>query len=142
MLISIFAIQNTRTETLKTTIAEKKEEQVTFRAKIKDYEHNLADSKGYRERQLKEAKENMAKTKAQSDKSRKEWDKHEQDAEILKLEIEELHKSIDQAKEEIQECENKVQELQQKVFVQFYFIFSSLSRGRKCRKSEKIEFYH
>lgn len=103
------------TETLKATIVEKNAEQETFRAKIKEYEHNLADSKGYRERQLKEAKDNMTKTKALSDKSRKEWDKHEKDAEILKLEIEELTKTIAESKEEIDGCDNKVKELQQKV---------------------------
>lgn len=102
-------------ETLQATIVKTKEEQVTFREKIKDYEHNLADSKGYRERQLKDAKDNMAKTKSQSDKSSKEWNKHEQEAEILKLEIEELTKSIDQSKEELDACENSVKELQQKV---------------------------
>lgn len=105
---------------MKATIVEKKAEQETFRAKIKEYEHNLSDSKGYRERQLKEAKDNMTKMKTQSDKSRKEWDKHEKDAEILKLEIEELTKTIAESKEEIDGCENKVTELQQKVSVFFH----------------------
>lgn len=114
-LFKRFSLFSLPTETLKATIVEKKAEQETFRAKIKEYEHNLADSKGYRERQLKEAKDNMAKTKAMSEKSRKEWDKHEKDAEILKLEIEELTKTIAESKEEIDGCENNVKELQQKV---------------------------
>lgn len=64
-------------ETLKTTIKEKKEEQVTCNAKIKELEANLADAKGYRDRQLKEAKDHMQKMKDKADKSRKEWEKHE-----------------------------------------------------------------
>lgn len=59
------------------TIKEKKEEQVACNTKIKDLEANLADAKGYRDRQLKEAKDNMQKMKAKADKSRKEWEKHE-----------------------------------------------------------------
>lgn len=64
-------------ESLKATIAEKKEEQVTCKAKIKDIETNLADAKGYRDRQLKEAKDNMQKMKQKSEKSRKEWEQRE-----------------------------------------------------------------
>lgn len=45
--------------------------------KIKEYEANLADAKGYRDRQLKEAKDHMQKMKEKSEKSRKEWEKHE-----------------------------------------------------------------
>lgn len=65
-------------ETLKATIAEKKEEQTVCNAKIKDIEANLKDAKGYRDRQLKEAKDNMQKMKEKSDKSKKEWQKREQ----------------------------------------------------------------
>lgn len=64
-------------ESLKAIIAEKKEEQVTCKEKIKDIETNLADAKGYRDRQLKEAKDNMQKMKEKSEKSRKEWEKRE-----------------------------------------------------------------
>lgn len=38
----------------------------------------MADAKGYRERQLKEAKDNMQKTKTKSEKSKKEWEAREQ----------------------------------------------------------------
>lgn len=62
---------------MKATIVEKKEEQVACQAKIKDLEANLSDAKGYRDRQLKEAKDHMQKMKLQSEKSRKEWEKHE-----------------------------------------------------------------
>lgn len=46
--------------------------------KIKELEANLKDSKGYRERQLKEANDNMQKLKLKSEKSKKEWQKREQ----------------------------------------------------------------
>lgn len=62
---------------MKATIKEKKEEQVACNAKIKELETNLSDAKGYRDRQLKEAKDNMQKAKEKADKSRKEWEKHE-----------------------------------------------------------------
>lgn len=62
---------------MKATIVEKKEEQKECNTKIKDLEANLADAKGYRERQLKEAKANMEKLKGKADKSRKEWEKRE-----------------------------------------------------------------
>lgn len=97
------------------TIENAKEEQKTCSAKIKDLEANLADAKGYRERQLKEAKDNMQKFKTKSDKSRNEWQKREQEAETLKLEIEGLKTSIDTTKEEVTTCEAKVEELTQRV---------------------------
>lgn len=62
---------------MKATIKEKKEEQIVCKTKIKDIEANLADAKGYRDRQLKEAKDHMQKMKEKSDKSRKEWEKRE-----------------------------------------------------------------
>lgn len=65
-------------ETLKATIAEKKEEEKACNIKIKDIELNLADAKGYRDRQLKEAKDNMQKMKEKSEKSRKEWEKRQE----------------------------------------------------------------
>lgn len=65
-------------ENLKEIIEKSKEEQIELSRKIKDIEANLADAKGYRERQLKEAKENMQRLKTKSDKSRKEWQQREQ----------------------------------------------------------------
>lgn len=50
---------------------------MTCNTKIKELEANLADAKGYRDRQLKEAKDNMQKMQTQSEKSRKEWEKRE-----------------------------------------------------------------
>lgn len=50
---------------------------MTCNAKIKDLNANLQDAQGYRDRQLKEAKDNMEKMKAKAVKSKKEWEKHE-----------------------------------------------------------------
>lgn len=129
-------------ESLKATIAEKKQEQIVCNTKIKDIETNLADAKGYRDRQLKEAKDNMQKMKEKSEKSRKEWQKREQvshwldsiysiktslfyinkpclvlwqEAETLKLEIEGLMESIEKAKEEVVASEAQIEEFQQRV---------------------------
>lgn len=103
-------------------IATAKEEQKTATAKITEVEAHLSDAKGYRERQLKEAKDNMNKAKAKSEKSQQNWKKREQEAEILKLEIEELKKSIENAKQEKIAIENKIETLQAKVRLRFFFI--------------------
>lgn len=76
---------------------------------------NLTDAKGYRERQLKEAKDNMQRTKEKSDQSRKNWKKHEQQAETLELEIKDLRKTIEDSREEAVGIETKITEIQQKV---------------------------
>lgn len=127
-------------EKLKETIEEKRKVQGVCNTKIKDLEANLADAKGYRDRQLKEAKDHMQKMKDKSEKSRKEWEKHEkvykldywiinyyecrnsysnclelQSAETLRLEVEGLKESIEKANEEMGTTETHIQELQQKV---------------------------
>lgn len=73
------------------------------------------DAKGYHERLLKEAKENMDRLKVKSDESRKNWQKHEQHAEMLKLEIIELKKAVAISKEEEAGVEERIAELQKKV---------------------------
>lgn len=70
---------------MKATIAEKKEEEKACNIKIKDIELNLADAKGYRDRQLKEAKDNMQKMKEKSEKSRKEWEKRQEVSSVFLL---------------------------------------------------------
>lgn len=100
---------------MKATILEKKEEQVVYNGKIADIQANLADAKGYRDRQLKEAKEHMEKMKTKSEKSHKEWEKREKEAETLKLEIEGLKEGVEKAREEIASVEQRIEELQQKV---------------------------
>lgn len=92
-----------------------KEVQQQSNAKIKDIQANLADAEGYRERQLKEATDNMNRLKKQSEKSQKEWKKREQDAETLNLEIDDLRKSIAKSKEDVVEIEENIAALQQKV---------------------------
>lgn len=54
----------------------------------------MTDAKGYRERQLKEAKDNMQKTKTKSEKSKKEWEAREQVNKILNLMENSTHTTI------------------------------------------------
>lgn len=75
----------------------------------------MADAKGYRERQLKEAKDHMNKMKAASEKSTENWKRREQEADTLQLEIEELKKSIENAKQEAATIEKKTETLKTKV---------------------------
>lgn len=113
------------TEKLKEKIATAKEEQKTATAKIGLLEANLSDAKGYRERQLKEAKENMNKLKTKSEKSEQNWKRREQEAETLQLEIEELKKSIENAKQEAIAIEMKIETLQSKVMCSVNASFST-----------------
>lgn len=66
-----------RIRVLQETIENAKKEQETCKTKIKEYEANLADAKGYRDRQLKEAKDNMQKLDAKAKKSKNEWQQRE-----------------------------------------------------------------
>lgn len=96
-------------------IAAAKEAQKQASEKIKEVQANLADAKGYRERQLKSAEADVKRLKKKSEDSRKEWKKHEQAAETLNIEIEELKKSIEKTKEEIEELTARIAEMQAKV---------------------------
>lgn len=115
------------TENLKEKIATAKEEQQAATTKIEQLESNLADAKGYRERQLKAAKDNMNKLKAASEKSTENWKKREQEADTLQLEIEELKKTIENAKTEAAAIEKKIEALQTKVRRRFYFVSPRLA---------------
>lgn len=96
-------------ESLKQTIVESRQIQKTNQEKIKSIEAKLGDAKGYRDRELKEAQDNMKKMKQKSDASTKNWKKHEQEYETLKLEIEDLKNSIDQAKEQMAAMEEAME---------------------------------
>lgn len=50
----------------------------TGTAKVKDIEAKLSDAKGYHEREMKSALENMKRLKIKSDESQKKWKQREQ----------------------------------------------------------------
>jgi len=116
------------------TTAKNLEKDSTKRAK--DIETQLKDAVNIRERQLKEAEDQLKILKKKAEQSRKEWQKREQESETLELEIKELKKSIESGNEqllqvkeesnmfeekggalqqELEETKNKVIELQNNV---------------------------
>lgn len=79
-----------------------KETEQNSNQKAKEIERIMKDSKGHRERQLKEAEMEMKKMKLKADKSREEWKKREQEYETLILEISELKKEIEMIQGQIE----------------------------------------
>lgn len=102
-------------ENLKEKIVQAKEVQQKASAKIKEVEANLADAKGYRDRQLKEAQDDMKKFKKASEESHKNWKKREQEAETLSLEIEDLKKTVQKAKDDAVKMDENIVAFQAKV---------------------------
>lgn len=86
--------------TLEDTLKSARETQKSAREKVADIQAKLSDAKGYRERELKAATEEMRKAKVQAEASQKNWKKHEQEFDQLRLEIEELRKSIQMVSEQ------------------------------------------
>lgn len=92
-----------RVKTLEQQSVDAREKQKSSQAKIKDIEAKLADAKGYRERELKAATNEVKASKQRAEKSRANWKKREQEFETLQLEITELQKTIETAKQQHQE---------------------------------------
>lgn len=88
-----------------------KEAETKWNLKAKDLEVKMKDAKGYRDKKLKEAEEEMKVMKKQYEKSRNEWKKREQDYETLNLEISELKKSIETTRQQIDETEENIKKL-------------------------------
>lgn len=65
-------------ESLQATIVTSKETDRVASLKVKDIEDKLSDAKGYRERELKAATDEMKRLKKKSEESKKNWKKREQ----------------------------------------------------------------
>ncbi|XP_033247890.1 structural maintenance of chromosomes protein 2-like [Drosophila miranda] len=92
-----------KVQSLEQQNADSRENQKTSQVKIKDIESKLADAKGYRERELKSATNEVKETKQRAEKSSANWKKREQEFETLRLEITELQKTIESSKQQHQE---------------------------------------
>lgn len=90
-----------------------KEAEMKWNQKAKDLQVKMNDSKGYRDKKLKEAEEEMKVMKKQYEKSRNEWKKREQDYETLNLEISELKKSIETTRQQIEETVENIKKLKE-----------------------------
>ncbi|XP_013100606.2 structural maintenance of chromosomes protein 2 [Stomoxys calcitrans] len=102
-----------RIKSLEEDLIQARETQKTSKAKAKDIEAKLADAKGFRERELKAATEDMKKAKIQAEKSSNNWKKHEQGYETLQMEIEALQKDIATAKEQRSSIESNIESLKE-----------------------------
>ncbi|XP_012054362.1 PREDICTED: structural maintenance of chromosomes protein 2 [Atta cephalotes] len=91
--------------TKRMTAAKNLEKENTKRAK--DIEIQLKDAVNIREKQLKEAENQLNILKKKSEQSRKEWQKREQESETLELEIKELKKSIENGDEQMLQVNEK-----------------------------------
>ncbi|XP_011311821.1 structural maintenance of chromosomes protein 2 [Fopius arisanus] len=79
-----------------------------------DLEGQLKDSANIRDKQLKNAENQLKVLQKKADNSRKEWEKHEQSSETLNLEIKELDKAIENGREQLVKAEQKLLELEKK----------------------------
>lgn len=102
-------------EKLTATIEECHNIQATNEAKVKDLTAKVADSKGHRERELKNAETELKKAKQKYEQSQKNWKKREQQYETMKLEIEELKKTIAESKEQAIQMQKNIEEFQAKI---------------------------
>lgn len=77
-------------------------------AKVKEIENKLNDAKGFRERELKSATEEMKMAKLKAEKSSNNWKKHEQEYETLLLEIETQTNDINNSKDAMLALEQQI----------------------------------
>ncbi|KAH8393307.1 hypothetical protein KR215_003892 [Drosophila sulfurigaster] len=104
-----------KVKTLEQQILDARDKQKASQAKVKDVEAKLADAKGYRERELKAANNEVKAAQQRADKSRANWKKREQEFETLQLEISELEKSIEAAKQQHQEMVDNLEKYKQEL---------------------------
>ncbi|CAH1965906.1 unnamed protein product [Acanthoscelides obtectus] len=90
-----------------------KDTEAKCRQKAKELKDKMKDSKGYKEKQLKEAEKEMKALKQKADKSRKAFKQREQDYATLTLEISELKKGLDSIREQIKACEEAIEKYKQ-----------------------------
>lgn len=97
-----------RIKSLDDELTKAKETQKSSQAKVKELEAKIADSKGFRERELKAATESMKSAKAKAEKSSNSWKKYEQQYETLQLEIETLNKDIKNAQDTAEKTKEQI----------------------------------
>lgn len=91
-----------------------KEIEMRCNQKVKELETKMKDSKGYREKQLKEAEKEMKAMKLKSEKSRNEWKQREQDYDTLNLEISELKKGLETTREQLVDSDENIKNLKER----------------------------
>lgn len=98
--------------TQRMTTAKNLERESTKRAKT--IELKLKDVVNIRERELKEAENQLNVLKKKAEKSHKDWQQREQEAETLELEIKELKKTIESGDEQLLQAEKEISVFKEK----------------------------
>lgn len=102
-----------RPATLEEDLLKARELQKKSTEKVKDIEAKLKDAKGYREREIKSATDEMKNAKKKMEQSKANWTKREQEYETLRLEIEDLKKSCETSKTQYEELTAKVEKMKE-----------------------------
>lgn len=105
---------NANIEELKQRIITAKTLEKDSTKRAKDIEAQLKDAVNIREKQLKEAENQLNILKKKAGQSREEWQKREQESETLELEIKELKKTIESGNEQLLQAEEKNNLFEQK----------------------------
>ncbi|EFN64694.1 Structural maintenance of chromosomes protein 2 [Camponotus floridanus] len=105
---------NANIEELKQRIITAKNLEKDSTKRAKDIEAQLKDAVNIREKQLKEAENQLNILKKKAGQSREEWQKREQESETLELEIKELKKTIESGNEQLLQAEEKNNLFEQK----------------------------
>ncbi|GAB1868004.1 Structural maintenance of chromosomes protein [Camponotus japonicus] len=105
---------NATIEELKQRIITAKNLEKDSTKRAKDIEAQLKDAVNIREKQLKEAENQLNILKKKAGQSREEWQKREQESETLELEIKELKKTIESGNEQLLQAEEKNNLFEQK----------------------------
>ncbi|ERL92400.1 hypothetical protein D910_09714 [Dendroctonus ponderosae] len=120
LLNTTFAREQSEIDDLKAQITQLKEQMASCQD-IETKSNKLAEglktkingSSGYKEKRLKDAKNEMQTAKTKADKSKEEWRQREQNYETLTLEIQELQKSFESNKQQLVAQEELIAKLEE-----------------------------
>uniref|UniRef100_A0A1B0DCC3 Uncharacterized protein n=1 Tax=Phlebotomus papatasi TaxID=29031 RepID=A0A1B0DCC3_PHLPP len=116
---STFQVHQSEIETMKAKIEALEKELTEAREvcrkekeNIKMLESQLADSKGFRERQLKQAQADLADCKRKYTESSNKWKKKKEQYDVMNMEIEQLKTSVETGMGQMESREKEVREME------------------------------
>ncbi|GAB0093795.1 Structural maintenance of chromosomes protein [Sergentomyia squamirostris] len=99
-------------ETLENNLKEAQEVCQKEKENIKTLEAQLADAKGYRERQLKQAQKDLADLKKKFTESSQMFKKKKEEYDVMTLEIEQLTTSVETANTQLETLEKEITDME------------------------------
>lgn len=106
--------------------------------RYKELAFQLKDSANIREKQLKDAENQLKLAQKKSENSRREWKKREEEAETLNLEISEMRKAIEAGKAQLLKAEEKLAELQNKSETLKNDLKEAKNKSNEVQKAVKV----